>query len=118
VIDPFARESRGGEQWGKTLGFEVDAEDLALKVFSRPQDCSFHGISRLPVFCQEKPTVKIPSRPSAPQHSLEQSIVYECHLRGLTCSSSSAVANSVFSGTYKGLVDCIPHLKTLGVTAV
>ena len=118
MIDPFARESRGGEQWGKTLGFEVDAEDLALKVFSRPQDYFFHGIRRLPVLRPETPTVKIPSRPSAPQHSLEQSIVYECHLRGMTRSSSSAVTNSACSGTYKGLVDCIPHLKTLGVTAV
>ena len=75
MIDPFARESRGGEQWEKNLGFEVDAEDLALKVFSRPQDYFFHGIRRLPVLRPETPTVKIPSRPSAPQHSLEQSIV-------------------------------------------
>ena len=38
VIDPFARESCGGEQWEKILDFEVDAEDLALKVFLQSQD--------------------------------------------------------------------------------
>ena len=118
VIDPFARESRGAEQWGKTLGFEVDEEDLSLKVIKRPQEYFFHGIRRLPVLRPEAPTIKITSRPTAPQHSLEQSIVYECHLRGMTRSPSSAVADSAYSGTYQGLTDCIPHLKTLGVTAV
>ena len=118
VIDPFARESRGGEQWGRTLGFAVDAEDYSLKVFSRTQDYFFHGIRRLPVLRPETPTVKITSRPPAPQHSLEQSIVYECHLRGMTRSPSSTVADSTYSGTYQGLTNCIPHLKTLGVTAV
>ncbi|MBT5175497.1 MAG: glycogen debranching enzyme, partial [Candidatus Marinimicrobia bacterium] len=118
VIDPFARESRGGEQWGRTLGFAVDAEDYSLKVFSRTQDYFFHGIRRLPVIRPETPTVKITSRPPAPQHSLEQSIVYECHLRGMTRNPSSTVADSAASGTYLGLTNCIPHLKTLGVTAV
>ncbi len=102
MIDPFARESRGAEQWGKTLGFEVDAEDLSLKVITRPQDYFFHGIRRLPVLRPETPIIKITSRPAAPQHSLEQSIVYECHLRGMTRSPSSAVADSAIPEPIRG----------------
>jgi glycogen operon protein len=46
---------------------------------------------------------------------LEDSIVYELHVRGFTCHPSSAVANP---GTFAGLVEKIPYLQWLGVTAV
>ena len=118
VIDPYARESRGGEQWGKTLGFAMDAEDLSLKVFSRPQDYFFHGIRRLPVLRPETPAAEISPRPPHPQHRIEQSIVYECHLRGMSRSPSSSLSNSACSGTFLGLTNCIPHLKSLGITAI
>ncbi|MDY3552588.1 glycogen debranching protein GlgX [Gemmata sp. JC717] len=45
----------------------------------------------------------------------EDSIIYEVHVRGFTCHPSSGVQ---FPGTFKGLVEKIPYLKWLGVTAV
>src|SRR5205085_3953417 len=41
--------------------------------------------------------------------------IYELHVRGFTCHSSSGVARP---GTFAGLAEKIPYLKALGVTAV
>jgi len=46
-----------------------------------------------------------------------QTIVYEMHVRGFTRHPSSGVATKR-RGTYAGLVDKIPYLRALGVTAV
>ena len=45
----------------------------------------------------------------------EDSILYELHVRGYTVDPSSGVRRSA---TYSGLIEKIPHLKSLGVTAV
>ena len=42
-------------------------------------------------------------------------VIYELHVRGYTIDSSSGVQ---CPGTYRGLVEKIPYLKALGVTAV
>ena len=46
-----------------------------------------------------------------------RTIVYEMHVRGFTAHPSSDVAESK-RGTYAGLVEKIPYLKQLGITAV
>ncbi len=46
-----------------------------------------------------------------------QTIVYELHLRGFTRHPSSGVSEET-RGTYRGLIDKIPYLKELGITAV
>jgi glycogen operon protein len=46
---------------------------------------------------------------------LADTIIYELHVRGFTAHSSSGVARP---GTYAGLTEKIPYLKSLGVTAV
>ncbi len=45
----------------------------------------------------------------------ESTVIYELHVRGYTIHPSAAAS---FPGTYRGLVEKIPHLKQLGVTAV
>ena len=50
-------------------------------------------------------------RPSA------QTIVYEMHVRGFTRHPSSGVAENT-RGTYAGLIEKIPYLQQLGITAV
>lgn len=45
----------------------------------------------------------------------EETIIYEAHLKGCTQSPTSGVADP---GTYKALIEKIPYLKYLGVTAV
>ena len=46
-----------------------------------------------------------------------RTIVYEMHVRGFTADPSSGVAESK-RGTYAGLIDKIPYLQQLGITAV
>jgi glycogen operon protein len=46
---------------------------------------------------------------------LSETIIYELHVRGFTRSSTSGVEHA---GTYQGVVEKIPYLKSLGVTAV
>jgi isoamylase len=46
---------------------------------------------------------------------IEDTIIYEMHLRGFTKSPSSKVA---YPGTFAGLIEKIPYLKELGITAV
>ncbi len=50
-----------------------------------------------------------------PLTEYEDSLIYEVHVRGFTCDPSSGVADR---GTFRGLVEKIPYLKWLGVTAV
>jgi isoamylase len=50
-----------------------------------------------------------------PRTPREDTIIYELHVRGYTVHPSSGVAHR---GTYTGLIEKIPYLKELGVTAV
>jgi glycogen operon protein len=49
------------------------------------------------------------------RHSWGSTVIYELHVRGYTIDPS---AGTEFPGTYRGLMQKIPHLKDLGVTAV
>jgi glycogen operon protein len=46
---------------------------------------------------------------------LDQTIVYEMHVRGFTKHPSSGVAHP---GTFAGIIEKIPYLQSLGITAV
>jgi glycogen operon protein len=52
-----------------------------------------------------------PRRPSA------QTVIYEMHVRGFTRHPSSGVPEKT-RGTYAGLIEKIPYLRELGITAV
>ena len=52
-----------------------------------------------------------------PHHSLEKTIIYEMHVKGFTADKSSGIADDI-RGTYKGLIEKIPYLVELGITAV
>jgi isoamylase len=49
------------------------------------------------------------------RHSWADTVIYEMHVRGFTNDPRSGVDHP---GTYRGLIEKIPYLKTLGVTAV
>jgi glycogen operon protein len=46
-----------------------------------------------------------------------ETIIYELHVKGFTCHPSSGVA-PYRRGTYAGLIEKIPYLKDLGITAI
>ncbi len=48
-------------------------------------------------------------------HPMNETIIYEAHVRGFTRSPSSGCKNG---GTFDGLSEKIPYLKELGITAV
>ncbi|MCI0701522.1 MAG: glycogen debranching protein GlgX [Planctomycetia bacterium] len=50
-----------------------------------------------------------------PLTPLEESIIYEVHVRGFTCHPSAGVTHP---GTFRGMVEKIPYLKWLGVTVI
>lgn len=51
-----------------------------------------------------------------PRHTHDL-IIYEMHVRGFTRNQNSGVSNGAH-GTFRGVIEKIPHLKELGVTAV
>jgi glycogen operon protein len=51
------------------------------------------------------------------RHSAARTVIYELHVRGFTRHPNSGVAESR-RGTYAGLIEKIPYLQELGVTAV
>jgi isoamylase len=50
-----------------------------------------------------------------PRHPWSKTVIYETHVRGSTIHPNSGVKHP---GTYRGLMEKIPYLKDLGVTAV
>ena len=50
-----------------------------------------------------------------PRVALGDLVIYETHVRGLTCHETSGVSQR---GTYLGVTEKIPYFKSLGVTAV
>jgi glycogen operon protein len=50
-----------------------------------------------------------------PNHPWSTTVIYETHVRGLTMHPSSGV---VHRGCYSGLIEKIPYLRDLGVTAI
>ena len=97
LIDPFARGNT------KTVWSRADAcndsDNVATSLRSvmiDPADYDWEG---------DKPL----------NRSIEDSIIYEMHVRGFTRSPSSKVK---YPGTFAGLIEKIPYLKDLGITAV
>ena len=52
-----------------------------------------------------------------PRHPFAKTIIYELHVGGFTKNPNSGLRKEV-RGTYKGLIEKIPYLKELGITAV
>ncbi|MFX3954199.1 hypothetical protein ACJBXF_10215, partial [Streptococcus suis] len=49
------------------------------------------------------------------RHDMSETIIYEMHVRGFTKSKTAKVKAP---GSYLGVIEKIPYLKSLGVTAV
>ncbi|HZC23752.1 MAG TPA: glycogen debranching protein GlgX [Candidatus Binatia bacterium] len=50
-----------------------------------------------------------------PKHSASDTVIYETHVRGFTIDPGS---NAAHPGTFAGLIEKIPYLQDLGVTAI
>jgi glycogen operon protein len=94
LIDPFGKRVVGLETWGGGEGRYGRMERLRSRVVDEEFDWGIEQPLNVP---------------------LADSIIYEMHVRGFTRHPSSGVAHP---GTFRGVVEKIPYLKELGVTAV
>lgn len=94
LLDPAAPALSDGIPWGRST--EPDPRHTARRslFFRRPFDWN-----------NDVP----------PLTPWEETIIYELHVRGFTCHPSSGVSQP---GTFAGLIEKIPYLQWLGVTAV
>ena len=115
IVDPTARESTGGEEWGVPYAFEIEDDGSLIKrKIERPLQEN-HLLPRLPVLRKNTP---LPARPQKPNLPKEECIVYECHVRGMTKHFTAPVIHPKHQGTYRGLTKCIPYLKNLGINVI
>lgn len=92
LLDPYARRIVRCQEWGKRL---TRSEDRKAVVYP---DTPFDWQGDTP--------------PSIPMRNL---IIYEMHVRSFTQDPSSKVAHP---GTFAGILEKIPYLKSLGVNAI
>jgi isoamylase len=97
VLDPYARAISGNSRWGQHDS-PLGQPNSRLTRRSRIVDVGFDWQGDAP-----------------PRTPMANTIVYELHVRGFTRHPSSGVDHP---GTYLGLIEKIPYLKSLGVTAV
>ena len=90
ILDPYAKAVTGQRAWGaaKTIG-------------------AYHARVVRDSYVWKKADF--------PKTRMEDTIIYELHVRGFTRHRSSGVK---YPGTFAGIIEKIPHLKNLGVTAV
>lgn len=110
LLDPFAMAISQRPDWdfGPARGYDPAAPDPD----GTPSPVDDAGAMPKCVFIHE-PFDWHDDLP--PRHAWAETVIYELHVRGFTVHSASAVAHP---GTYRGLMEKIPYLKALGVTAV
>ena len=109
-------------------GHRFDPHKILLDPYARvvffPNDFSRNAASQAGSNAGRAPLGVLPPQDGAfdwkgdrrPEHT-HDTIIYELHVRGFTKSPTSGVSSGE-NGTYRGLVEKIPYLKELGVTAV
>ena len=101
LLDPYGRAVVVPQEYSRTAASEAADNTAATAMKSvvvDPSTYDWEGDAPL-------------KRPSA------RTIIYEMHVRGFTRHPSSGVANQK-RGTYCGLIEKIPYLQGLGITAV
>jgi isoamylase len=99
LLDPNATALSNGAEWG---GAQANATIVDGQRSSRRRSLFFR---RSFDWREDAP----------PLTPWEDTVIYELHVRGFTCHPSSMVSKP---GTFAGLVEKIPYLKDLGITAV
>ena len=110
LLDPLAEAVTYHEDWdfGPALGYDPNADEEELS------------------FSEQDDAAEMPKSVFAPdtfdwegdeplKRPLAETVIYEVHVRGFTIHPSSGVDDP---GTYRGLIEKIPYLQELGVTAV
>ena len=110
LVDPYAKRLTGHPEWHDALfGYRTGHKDRDLS-FDTTDSAPWmpRGIVVDPTFAWDEP--------DRPRHTLENSVIYEAHVKGLTAGRRD-IANA---GTYLAMASdpILDHLNTLGITAV
>ncbi|NOZ28798.1 MAG: glycogen debranching protein GlgX [Chloroflexi bacterium] len=110
LLDPFATAITHIAHWDFTpaLGYDPASPQQDLS----PSQVDDAGAMPKCVFTHEHFDWE-EDRP--PRHPWSETLIYETHVRGFTIHPSSGVQHP---GTYRGLIEKIPYLRDLGITAV
>lgn len=100
LLDPYALAISGSPRWGDARGMQPGKPPKNGPLFPK-------GVIVRNMFDW--------SEDHTPRTPLSKSIIYEAHVRGFTAHPSSGVKHP---GTYRGLIEKIPYLRDLGITAV
>ncbi|MYW67511.1 glycogen debranching protein GlgX [Streptomyces sp. SID8379] len=97
LLDPYARANINS-RWNRTLaiGAQDNVETCMRSLVVDLGDYDWEGDQPL-------------------RTPIEDTVIYEMHVRGMTASPTSRAAHP---GTFSAVIEKIPHLKRLGVTAV
>lgn len=100
LLDPYAKSVHFPEQFERNIAQQAGPNDGKAPL-------------GLLTVCQCQPS----DRPTQRIRHGADLIIYEMHVRGFTQHTNSGVS-SERRGTFGGIIDKIPHLKKLGITAV
>ena len=106
LIDPYAR-ALAADDWRGASRQKTGARE-------RPASARSRSAKAIPkcVAAPDEFDWQGDRHPDSPVHA---TIIYEMHVRGFTRSETSGVAHP---GTYRGVIEKIPYLNELGITAV
>jgi isoamylase len=99
LLDPYARKIFFPPGFSRAASTGPGSNEGRAPLACLPRDEPFHW-----------------GRDQRPRHTSD-TIIYEMHVRGFTRRDNSGVSQGA-RGTYAGVIEKIPYLKELGVTAV
>lgn len=110
LVDPYARAVTGNFNWSLSdaRGYDINSPDRDLSF------CTIDSAGGAPK-CIVVQDIFDWGNDRHPRIPLPDTVIYEMHVKGFTVHPSSGIAHP---GTFRGIIEKIPYLKELGVTAV